>query len=111
MPEDQLPVITMKGGAGPLVNDHALAERLALTLKSTIGDANVITESPPATGSEDIHELPGANTEVPLTYLLVGVADPAVFAAARNRTFGDGFTPPDRSAPPRPPERPSSSSA
>ncbi len=28
-----------------------------------------------------------------------------------NRTFGDGFTPPDRSALPRPPERPSSSSA
>jgi hypothetical protein len=28
-----------------------------------------------------------------------------------NLSFGDGFTPPDKSAPPRHPERPSSSSA
>lgn len=82
MPEDQLPVITMKGGSTPLVNQNALAERLAMTLKATIGEKSVVTELPPATGSEDAHLLLGPHTDVPVNYLFVGVADPKVYAAA-----------------------------
>jgi hippurate hydrolase len=82
-PEDQLPVITMKGGSTPLVNDEALAARLAVPLKALLGDANVVTDLPPATGSEDAHLLLGSFKDVPFNYLVVGVADPAVFAAAR----------------------------
>ncbi len=82
MPEDQLPVITMKGGSTPLVNQDELAERMATTLKATIGEKNVVTELPPATGSEDVHLLLGPHTDVPFNYLIVGVADPAVYAAA-----------------------------
>lgn len=83
MPEDQLPVITMKGGSTPLVNDDALAQRLAVPLKELLGQDRVVTEFPPATGSEDVHLLIGPNVGVPFTYLIVGVADPDVFAAAR----------------------------
>lgn len=83
MPEDQLPVITMKGGSTPLVNDDSLAVRLAAPLKALLGEKNVVTEFPPATGSEDVHLLLGPHTDVPFTFLIVGVADPAVFAAAR----------------------------
>ena len=82
MPEDQLPVITMKGGSTPLINNDELAARLATPLKTLLGEKNVVTEFPPATGSEDVHLLIGPNTGVPFTYLIVGVADPAVFAAA-----------------------------
>ena len=82
MPEDQLPVITMKGGSTPLVNQNALAERLAATLKATIGEKNVVTELPPATGSENVHLLLGPHTDVPFNFLIVGVADPQVYAAA-----------------------------
>jgi hippurate hydrolase len=85
MPEDQLPVITMKGGSTPLVNDEALAARLAVPLKALLGDANVMTQFPPATGSEDAHLLLGPHHEIPLNYMIVGVADPAVYAAARKQ--------------------------
>lgn len=83
MPEDQMPVITMKGGSTPLVNTDALAARLATPLKVLLGDKNVVTAFPPATGSEDVHLLLGPHVDVPFTYLIVGIADPAEFAAAR----------------------------
>jgi len=83
MPEDQLPVITMKGGSTPLVNDDALSNRLAVPLRGLLGDKNVVTDFPPATGSEDVHLLLGPHKDVPFTYLIAGVADPEVFAAAR----------------------------
>ncbi|HTM85215.1 MAG TPA: amidohydrolase, partial [Mycobacterium sp.] len=82
MPEDRLPTIRMKGHSGPLVNDDGLTARLAGALKARVGGQNVLTEFPPATGSEDCHLLKGPHTEVPLAYLLVGVADPGVYAAA-----------------------------
>jgi metal-dependent amidase/aminoacylase/carboxypeptidase family protein len=82
-PEDQLPVITMTGGSTPLVNDDVLARRLAVPLRGLLGDRTVLTEFPPATGSEDVHLLIGPNAGVPFTYLIVGVADPAVFSAAQ----------------------------
>lgn len=83
MPEDQLPVITMKGGSTPLVNDEALSARLASSLKGSFGEKSVTTDVPAVTGSEDVHLLKGPHTDVPFTYMLIGVADPDVFAAAQ----------------------------
>jgi hippurate hydrolase len=83
MPEDQMPVITMKGSSTPLVNDEALATRMATTLKSVFGEKSVITELPAVTGSEDVHLLKGPHTDVPFNFLFVGIADPKVFAAAQ----------------------------
>lgn len=83
MHENQLPVITMKGGSTPLVNSDALANRLAVPLRQLLGEKNVVTDFPPATGSEDVHLLLGPNKDVPFTFLIVGVADPDVFAKAR----------------------------
>ncbi|MGH3960275.1 amidohydrolase [Mycobacterium sp.] len=80
MPEDQLPVITMKGGSTPLVNDDGLSSRLATALGEVIGSENVVTDFPPLAGSEDCHLLKGPHTDVPLCYLMVGVADPQVYA-------------------------------
>lgn len=82
MPEDQLPEITMKGHSTPLVNDAALAARMAEPLKALLGEKAVVTDLPPATGSEDVHLLKGPHTDVPFNFLVVGVADPDVFAEA-----------------------------
>jgi hippurate hydrolase len=82
MPDDQLPVITMKGGSTPLVNDEALSGRLAAALGDVIGGGNVVTQFPPVTASEDCHLLKGPHQQVPLSYLMVGVADPQVYAEA-----------------------------
>ena len=83
MPEDAMPVITMKGSSAPLVNDDALAARMAATLKALLGEQNVVTEFPPVTGSEDVHLLKGPHQDVPFNYLFVGIADPEVLAAAQ----------------------------
>jgi hippurate hydrolase len=83
MPEDKLPVITMKGSSTPLVNHDGLASRLTVPLKKLLGDQMVVTDFPPSTGSEDVHLLLGSQKDVPFIFLVVGVADPDVFAAAR----------------------------
>lgn len=80
--DELLPTITMKGHAPPLVNDAALTARLAGTLAAALGAENVLTELPPTTGSEDCHLLLGPHGDVPVGYLFVGVADPAVYTAA-----------------------------
>jgi hippurate hydrolase len=73
----------MKGGSTPLVNDHALAARMAVPLRSLLGEKYVLEEFPPATGSEDVHLLKGPHEDVPFNFLIVGVADPKVFADAQ----------------------------
>ncbi|BBX20646.1 amidohydrolase [Mycolicibacter terrae] len=89
MPDELMPVITMAGGSTPLVNDAALTARLAATLRGVLGEPNVITDLPAVTGSEDCHLLKGPHHDIPLAYLMVGVADPQVYAdaAAQGRLF------------------------
>ncbi|MEB3034821.1 amidohydrolase [[Mycobacterium] nativiensis] len=89
MPDDLLPTITMAGGSTPLVNDAAQTSRLATTLGGILGEHNVVRQLPALTGSEDCHLLKGPHHDVPLSYLMVGVADPQVYAdaAARGQLF------------------------
>ncbi|WP_306152080.1 amidohydrolase [Roseovarius sp. MMSF_3281] len=82
MPEDQMPEYTMKGYSTPLVNDDKMAERHAKALTKLVGEEGVVTQLPPATGSEDVHLLKGPNEDVAFNYLIVGVADPEVFRAS-----------------------------
>jgi amidohydrolase len=81
--DDRLPSLTMKGGSTPLVNTDALVARLNVPLKALLGERQVVTDMPAATGSEDVHLLLGEHTQVPFAFLLVGVADPTVFENAR----------------------------
>lgn len=89
LPDALMPVITMGGGSTPLVNDADLTGRLAATLRDALGEHNVITELPAVSASEDCHLLKGPHRDVPLAYLMVGVADPQVYAeaAARGQLF------------------------
>ncbi|BBZ25312.1 amidohydrolase [Mycolicibacter hiberniae] len=85
MPDDRLPTITMAGGAPPLVNDPALTDRVATALGDLLGESHVLRDLPAGTGSEDCHLLKGPHHEVPLAYLLVGIADPKVYAKCAER--------------------------
>lgn len=89
MPDEHLPTITMNGGSTPLINDAGLSERIAAALCRVLGDENVIIESPPMLGSEDCHLLKGPHDDVPLAFLLVGVADRGVYddAVAAGKLF------------------------
>lgn len=85
MPDDRLPEITLAGGATPLVNDPALTDRLATALGEMLSPDNVVRQLPALTGSEDCHLLKGPHLDVPLAYLMVGVADPKVYEQSRAR--------------------------
>ncbi|MBS9535123.1 amidohydrolase [Mycobacterium sp. M1] len=89
MPDDLRPEITMHGGSTPLTNDTGLTGRLASALGGAVGAQNVVTQLPAVTGSEDCHLLKGPHADVPLAYLMVGVADPKVYAdaAAKGKLF------------------------
>ena len=93
MPEDQLPELIMKGGSSPLVNSVALAEQMAVSLGEVLGAENIVTDLPSATGSEDVQLLKGPYPDMPFNYLLVGIADPEVYAAARERGEDFPFSP------------------
>ena len=82
MPDDLMPTMTIKGGSTPLINDDALIERINVPLKQMMGEEQVITQFPMVTGSEDAHLLRGEHQEISLAYMVVGVADPEVFARA-----------------------------
>jgi hippurate hydrolase len=82
MPPDRLPTIVMKGNSPALVNDAEVVDKLQAPLASLVGDANLVTEFPPATGSEDAHLLRGDNPDVKVAYMAVGIAEPALFQAA-----------------------------
>ncbi|MBM7368027.1 hippurate hydrolase [Gordonia hydrophobica] len=93
MPEDQMPEIIMKGGSSPLVNSTELAEQMAVSLGAVLGEENIVTDLPRATGSEDVQLLKGPYPDMPFNYLLVGIADPEVYAAARARGEDFPFSP------------------
>ena len=79
---DRMPQYTMKGGSTPLINDPALATRLADALGGVFGEESIVRTVRPFTGSEDVHLLKGPHDDVAFTYMMIGVADPEVCAAA-----------------------------
>lgn len=82
LPEDKMPVITMKSTGTPLVNDTALAARIARGLAPVFGKEQVIEEAPAAIASEDAHLLLGEHANVPLAYLMLGITSLEAFMAA-----------------------------
>ena len=80
--EDKVPVREMKGSASPLDNDPKLVEAINPALTTLLGKDRVITDFPSVMGSEDFQEA-FASTNTPYTFLLIGIADPTRFAAAK----------------------------
>lgn len=80
--EDKVPVREMKGSAGPLRNDPRLVEAVTPALTTLLGEGKLLTKFPAVMGSEDFQEA-FADTGTPYTFLLIGIAEPARFAAAK----------------------------
>lgn len=76
------PERTMKGTAGPLVNDKALVEVVNPALVALLGEKKVVNNFPSVMGSEDFQELMNA-AGTPYVFLLIGIADPARAAEAQ----------------------------
>ncbi|WOC12724.1 amidohydrolase [Gordonia sp. MP11Mi] len=91
--DDLLPEIILKGGSLPLVNDPELAAAMSTSLAATIGDDRVLTDLPAATASEDVQILKGPYPDMPFNYLMVGIADSALVAAARAHGDDVPFSP------------------
>ena len=87
MPADKMPLITMKGGSGPLINDQEVIDRLnrMFTMSARIEENALITSLPKVTGSEDAHMLVRDFKTTKVGYVLVGIAEPALFAEAQKR--------------------------
>lgn len=76
------PERTMKGTAGPLVNDETLVNAVNPALVALLGEGKVINNFPSVMGSEDFQELMDA-ADTPYVFLLIGIADPARVAQAQ----------------------------
>jgi hippurate hydrolase len=76
------PTRSMKGGAGPLVNDAALVASINPWLEALLGKGRVIDHFPAVMGSEDFQEAYKA-LKTPYAFLLIGVAPPKLVAKAR----------------------------
>jgi len=82
VPEDKMPTRTMKGTAGPVVNNRELIQAINPALQQLLGADKVIDQFPAVMGSEDFQEaFKPHNT--PYVFLLVGVAPKDQFDAAR----------------------------
>ena len=84
------PKIKMKGNAFPLENNTALTNKVNAALSSVIAPDNIIVNRPPAMYSEDFQSLIYGNHKTVSDYILVGTANPALFAKA----IGEGKTAP-----------------
>lgn len=84
-----MPTRTMKGNAGPLVNDAGLAERANPSLRLLLGEDKVIESFPAVMGSEDFQEAFKPLKDLPYLFILVGVAPVDLFmkAQAEGRPF------------------------
>jgi len=82
LPKNLYPKVTMKGMAYPLVNDEALSKKLNNAFLGILPKEANFTNIPAVMGSEDFHHLVIHNTQKIYDYMLVGIANPTVFAAA-----------------------------
>jgi len=79
---DRMPTLVMKGNAGPVVNDAALAARINPSLEALMGTGKVLDQFPAVMGSEDFQEA-FKGMDVPYIYMVVGAAPPKLFAEAQ----------------------------
>lgn len=81
---EQYPSIKMKGNVFPLENNVALTNKLNASLSSVIATENIITNKPAAMYSEDFQNLIYGNKKTVCDYIIIGTANPAVYAKAIN---------------------------
>ncbi|MCX2982037.1 hypothetical protein EYC98_14330 [Halieaceae bacterium IMCC14734] len=68
-----------------LVNDASLIARLSRSFEGGFNKNAIIDTAPAAMASEDAHILLGSYEDVPLAYIMIGIASPKAFMDAGNR--------------------------
>jgi amidohydrolase len=82
MPEDKLPVISIRDPQTPAtINDPALTRRIVGVLRKNLGEANVV-ETPLNMVGEDFSRFGMQPKKVPICMIWLGAADPAKVKAA-----------------------------
>jgi amidohydrolase len=79
---EQYPTIKIKGSAFPLQNNIAMTDKVNAALSSVMGTDNIIVNRRPAMYSEDFQSLIYGNNKSVSDYMLVGTANPVLFAKA-----------------------------
>jgi hippurate hydrolase len=82
MPAGKMPKREMKGTAGPLVNSEKLVAQVNPALTELLGPKKLVEDFPAVMGSEDFQEA-FAGTDVPYTFILIGIAPMDKFVAAQ----------------------------
>ncbi len=77
------PTLQKKGWAAPVNNDYELTHIVDVGIQKYLSEAKSLKGLPAALGSEDFHHLVLDNPHYAYTLLLVGVADPEIFATAQ----------------------------
>jgi hippurate hydrolase len=83
LPKNMYPGITMKGNASPLVNDESMVRKINASLATVLGQDNIISNTPAIMGSEDFHHLVIHNKKTVYDYMMIGIANPAMAAKAK----------------------------
>jgi len=84
LPAQLYPSVLMKGMAYPLSNDTLITNRVNAALGNFLPSGKISTNALPAMGSEDFPILTINNAKHPESdYLLVGIANPAVYLQAK----------------------------
>jgi amidohydrolase len=79
---DKMPKRIMKGTAGPLINADRLVAQVNPALTELLGPKKLVEDFPAVMGSEDFQEA-FAGTDVPYTFILIGIAPMDKFVAAQ----------------------------
>jgi amidohydrolase len=83
MPEDLMPVVTVKeGGADSIYNDPKLTARVRSAVIGSLGAPNVLSLEP-LMASEDFSQYGRTVEHVPLCFFIVGASDPAKLEESR----------------------------
>jgi hippurate hydrolase len=84
MPEDLMPVVTIKegGSSDSIYNDPKLTARVRSAVTGSLGAANVLSVEP-IMASEDFSQYGRTVEHVPLCFFLVGASDPAKLEESR----------------------------
>lgn len=87
------PTMVRKGWAAPVKNDPELTKTINLGLEKNFPSAKNITGTPAVMGSEDFHHLVIDNPRYAYNYMLVGIADPAVYTEAVKKGLQFPYSP------------------
>ena len=72
VPKDRMPKYTMKGHAGPVVNDAGASRRAEAALERALGKDKVLPGLPPVMGSEDFQNLAAPHPTIKILLIWIG---------------------------------------